>query len=153
MRPCAPFSSALLGVLCVSALSLFYVFRFTSMKDSNRTHAITSGAIEIRRNLGPGLLEAVYEECLVRELALLGIPFERQKPIPLVYKDLKLECGYRLDFRAAGRVVVQLNSIEALAPRVRNAHVLAFIRMLVGSADQFPCAGAERWHTPLRMAL
>jgi len=63
------------------------------MKDSDLTHAVIGAAIEIHRNLGPGLLEAVYEECLARELTLSDISFERQKPIPLVYKDLKLECG------------------------------------------------------------
>jgi len=82
----------------------------------------------VHRALGPGLLEAVYEECLVRELTLLGLPFERQKPIPLVYKDLKLECGYRLDLLVAGRVVVELKAIEALAP-VHEAVMLTYLRL------------------------
>ncbi len=98
------------------------------MKDSELTHLIIRAAIDVHRNLGPGLLEAVYEECLARELTLLGLPFERQKPIPLVYKDLKLECGYRLDFMVAGRVVVEIKSIEALAP-IHESVMLTYLRL------------------------
>jgi len=98
------------------------------MKDSELTHAVIGAAIEIHRNLGPGLLEAVYEECLARELTLLNIPYERQKPIPLVYKDLKLECGYRLDLLIAGRVVVEIKSIEALAP-IHESVMLTYLRL------------------------
>jgi len=98
------------------------------MKDSELTHAVIGAAIEIHRNLGPGLLEAVHEECLARELTLLNIPYERQKPIPLVYKDLKLECGYRLDLLIAGRVVVEIKSIEALAP-IHESVMLTYLRL------------------------
>jgi GxxExxY protein len=84
--------------------------------------------MEIHRELGPGLLETVYEECLARELTLRNIPFERQKPIPLVYKELKLECGYRLDFMVAGRVVVEIKSIEALTP-VHKFVMLTYLRL------------------------
>jgi GxxExxY protein len=98
------------------------------MKDSELTHAVLGAAIEIHRNPGPGLLEAVYEECLARELSLLNIPYERQKPIPLVYKDLKLECGYRLDLLIAGRVVVEIKSIEALAP-IHESVMLTYLRL------------------------
>ena len=98
------------------------------MTDSELTHRIIGAAIEIHRNLGPGLLEAVYEECLAREFSLLGIPFERQKPIPLVYKDLKLECGYRLDFLVAGCVVVEIKSIEALA-QIHESVMLTYLRL------------------------
>jgi PD-(D/E)XK nuclease superfamily len=72
------------------------------MLDKELSHNIIGAAIEIHRTLGPGLLEAVYEECLARELTIRCVPFERQKPIPLVYEDLKLECGYRLDFLVSG---------------------------------------------------
>jgi GxxExxY protein len=98
------------------------------VKDSELTHAIIGAAMEIHRELGPGLLETVYEECLARELTLREIPFERQKPIPLVYKGLKLECGYRLDFMVAGRVVVEIKSIEALAP-VHKFVMLTYLRL------------------------
>jgi GxxExxY protein len=98
------------------------------MKDSELTHAIIGAAIEIHRSLGPGLLEAVYEECLARELTLRSVSFERQKPIPLVYKDLKLECGYRLDFLVSRRIVVEIKSIEAIAP-IHESVMLTYLRL------------------------
>jgi GxxExxY protein len=98
------------------------------MTDHKLTHAIIGAAIEVHRALGPGLLEAVYEECLAKELTLREIPFERQKPVPLVYKDLKLECGYRLDFLVAGRIVVEIKSVEALAP-VHESIMLTYLRL------------------------
>jgi len=98
------------------------------MSDKLLTHTIIGAAIEIHRSLGPGLLEAVYEECLAREFTLRGIPFERQKPVPLVYKDLKLECGYRLDFLVRHRVVVEIKSIETLAP-IHDSVMLTYLRL------------------------
>ncbi len=96
--------------------------------DSDLTHAVIGAAIEIHRALGPGLLEAVYEECLARELTLRAIPFERQKPVPLVYKDLKLECGYRLDLLVAGRIVVEIKAVETLAP-IHESIMLTYLRL------------------------
>ena len=98
------------------------------MPDNDLTHSIIGAAIEVHRLLGPGLLESAYEECLAREFGLRGIPFERQKPVPVVYKDVKLECGYRLDFLVDGKVVVELKSIESLAP-VHEAIVLTYLRL------------------------
>lgn len=98
------------------------------MRDKELSHAIIGAAIEIHRNLGPGLLEAVYEECLAREFILREIPFERQKPIPLMYKDLKLECGYRLDFLVSSRIVVEIKSIEAIAP-IHESVMLTYLRL------------------------
>lgn len=98
------------------------------MKDSELTHSIIGAAIDIHRCLGPGLLEAVYEECLARKFALRGIPFERQKPIPLAYRDLKLECGYRLDFHVSRRIVVEIKSIEAIAP-IHESVMLTYLRL------------------------
>ena len=99
-----------------------------AMTDHELTHAIIGAAISVHRALGPGLLKTVYEECLARELHLGGIPFERQKPVPLVYKDVKLECGYRLDLLVAGRVVVEIKAIEALAP-VHESVMLTYLRL------------------------
>jgi GxxExxY protein len=98
------------------------------MKDLKLTHLIIGAAIEIHRTLGPGLLESVYEECLAKEFSLRSIPYERQKPIPLIYKDLKLECGYRLDFLVSRRVVVELKSIEAIAP-IHESVMLTYLRL------------------------
>lgn len=98
------------------------------LTDKELSHAIIGAAIEIHRCLGPGLLEAVYEECLAREFALKEIPFERQKPVPLIYKDLKLECGYRLDFLVMKRIVVEVKSTEALAP-IHESVMLTYLRL------------------------
>ena len=98
------------------------------MTDAQLTHEIIGAAIDVHRTLGPGLLESAYEECLARELTLRAIPFERQKPIPLVYKDVKLDCGYRIDLLVDSRVVVELKAVEALAP-VHDAVVLTYLRL------------------------
>ncbi|MGH9817399.1 MAG: GxxExxY protein [Candidatus Acidiferrales bacterium] len=98
------------------------------MTDAELTHAIIGAAIEVHRTLGPGLLESAYEECLVRELSLRGLSFERQKALPVVYKDVKLECGYRIDLLVGTRIVVELKSIDALAP-VHDAIVLTYLRL------------------------
>jgi GxxExxY protein len=98
------------------------------MKDIELTHLIIGAAIEIHRTLGPGLLESMYEECLAKEFSLRRIAYERQKPVPLVYKDLKLECGYRLDFLVDKRVVVELKSIDAIAP-IHESVMLTYLRL------------------------
>jgi len=67
------------------------------MTDNEITHEIIGSGIEVHRLLGPGLIESAYEECLAKELALRNLNVERQKPVPVVYKDVKLECGYRID--------------------------------------------------------
>jgi GxxExxY protein len=98
------------------------------VQESDLTHKIIGAAIEVHRTLGPGLLESAYEECLARELVLQGIKFERQKAVPVVYKDVKLESGYRLDFLVESRVVVELKAVELIAP-VHEAIVLTYLRL------------------------
>jgi GxxExxY protein len=98
------------------------------LTDQELTHSIIGAAIEVHRQLGPGLLESAYEECLAQELTLRSIPFERQKPVPVVYKGLKLECGYRVDLLVDGRVVVELKAVEALAP-IHDAILLTYLRL------------------------
>jgi GxxExxY protein len=98
------------------------------MTDSEISHAIIGAAIEVHRLLGPGLLESAYEECLSKELALRRLLFDRQKPIPVVYKDVKLECGYRIDLLVEGRVVVELKSIEGLSA-IHEAIILTYLRL------------------------
>jgi len=98
------------------------------MTDNEITHEIIGAAIEVHRLLGPGLLESAYEECLVREFSLRRLNVERQKPIPIVYKDVKLECGYRIDVLVESRVIVELKSIEAIAP-VHEAVILTYLRL------------------------
>ena len=78
--------------------------------------------------LGPGLLESAYQECLSRELTVRGIPFEREYPLPLEYKGIRLQCGYRLDLLVAGAVVVEVKSIENLAP-IHESQLLTYLRL------------------------
>ena len=88
-------------------------------------------------------MEAVYEECLARELTLRNIPFARQKPIPLVYKDLKLECGYRLDLLVAGRVIVEIKAIECIAP-IHETVMLTYLRL-----SDVPLGLLLNFHVPI----
>jgi len=92
------------------------------------TREIIGAAIEVHRQLGPGLLESSYRECLCRELLLRGIPFEREKPLPLEYKGIHLGCGYRIDLLVDGVVVVEIKAVEALAP-IHDAQLLTYLRI------------------------
>jgi GxxExxY protein len=92
------------------------------------TREIIGAAIEVHRQLGPGLLESSYRECLCRELVLRGIPFEREKPLPLEYKGMHFGCGYRLDLLVAGHIVVEIKAIEALAP-IHDAQLITYLRI------------------------
>ncbi len=92
------------------------------------TRDVIGAAIEVHRHLGPGLLESAYHECLARELVVRRIPFQRQRPLPLEYKGIRLECGYRVDLLIAGLVAVEINAIEAIAP-VHEAQLLTYLRL------------------------
>ncbi|MFZ0520033.1 MAG: GxxExxY protein [Candidatus Acidiferrales bacterium] len=98
------------------------------MDDNSITGAIIGAAIEVHKLLGLGLLESAYEECLARELVLQGFRIDRQKPVPVVYKDVKLDCGYRMDLVVEGRVVVELKAVESLAP-IHEAVMLTYLRL------------------------
>lgn len=92
------------------------------------TRDVIGAAIEVHRHLGPGLLESAYQVCLARELLVRGIPFQRERPLPLEYKGIRLECGYRIDLLIAGAVVVEVKSVEAIAP-VHEAQLLTYLRL------------------------
>src|SRR2546422_10084225 len=92
------------------------------------TKVIISAAIEVHRALGPGLLESAYEECLCRELSLRRIPFERQRPLPLMYKSVRLDCGYRIDVLVCECVVVDVKAVESLVP-IHEAQLLTYLRL------------------------
>ena len=98
------------------------------MTDTKLTHEIIGAAIAVHRELGPGLLEAVYEECLSHELTSRNVAFERQKPIPVVYKGAKLDCGYRADIVVLGRIIVEIKAIASIAP-VHDAVMLTYLRL------------------------
>jgi len=92
------------------------------------TGEIVGAGIAVHRALGPGLLESAYQRCLCQELVLRGIPFEREVPLPLQYRGVRLECGYRLDLLVAGEVVVEVKAMEAIAP-IHEAQLLTYLRL------------------------
>jgi len=99
------------------------------MKDFNElTEAIIGAAIEVHRTLGPGLLESTYEICLCHELAIRGIRFERQVSIPMEYKGVKLDCGYRADIVAEGMVLVEIKAVDSLLP-IHDAQLLSYLKL------------------------
>ncbi len=93
-----------------------------------RTNAIIGAAIEVHRHLGPGLLESAYEECLCHEHHLSGLDFKRQVEIPVAYKGLNLDCGYKVDLVVRDEVVLELKSVENLLP-VHQAQILTYPRL------------------------
>ncbi len=98
------------------------------MNINDLTYEIIGAAIEVHRVIGPGLLESAYEECLCRELDLRNIPYRRQYPLPVVYKGLRLDAGYRLDVLVADQVVLELKAVEALAP-IHEAQLLTYLKL------------------------
>ncbi|MGD2137934.1 MAG: GxxExxY protein [Gammaproteobacteria bacterium] len=92
------------------------------------TQGIISAAIEVHRNLGPGLLESVYEECLCRELSEKGVGYDRQVEMPICYKGNMLNCGYRIDLIVEHEVVVELKAVSQLE-RVHEAQLLTYLRL------------------------
>lgn len=92
------------------------------------TQRVIGAAIEVHRALGPGLLESAYEECLCHELHLRGIPFERQLPLPVDYKGIKLDCGYRLDLVVENVLILEIKCLEHVLP-VHEAQLLTYLKM------------------------
>jgi GxxExxY protein len=93
-----------------------------------RTAAIIGAAIEVHRQLGPGLLESAYEQCLCHELHLRGLPFTCQVDLPVSYKGLQLDCGYKIDLIVNNEVIVELKAIERILP-VHEAQLLTYLKL------------------------
>lgn len=98
------------------------------MRQDPLTERIIGGAIEVHRLLGPGLLESAYEECLCWELRAAGLSYGRQVPLPLTYKGIRLDAGYRLDVVVENVVLVEIKIVERLAP-IHQAQLLAYMRL------------------------
>ena len=97
------------------------------MQTNELTGKIIGAAIEVHKQLGPGMLESAYEECLCYELSLCSLKVERQKPMPVVYKEIKLDCGYRTDLLVENEVIVELKAQDAILP-VHEAQILTYLR-------------------------
>ncbi len=98
------------------------------MKTNKLTEKVIGCAIEVHKSLGPGLLEAAYEQCLSKELTLEGIKFKTQDPLPVTYKGVRLECGYRVDFLVEKTLIIELKSIEK-ALDVHKAQILTYMKL------------------------
>jgi GxxExxY protein len=100
----------------------------TEGSSRHRTHDIVGAAIEVHRRLGPGLLESAYQMCLGRELSLRGIEFQQQVPLPVEYRGLQLDCGYRLDLVVDRSVVIEIKAVGKVLP-VHRAQVLTYLKL------------------------
>jgi len=101
--------------------------KFSPMEFDLLSREIIGCAIEVHRLLGPGLLESAYEECLTYELVKKRLDVERQKAVPVIYKEIKLNCGYRLDILVEKRVLVELKSVDFIIP-VHEAQILTSMK-------------------------
>ena len=102
------------------------------MDDKERLDQITrrviGAAIEVHKTVGPGLLESAYQVCLAFELREQGLKVEEQLPLPVIYKNVKLDCGYRIDLLVENEIVVEIKAMEALAP-IHDAQLLSYLRL------------------------
>jgi len=98
------------------------------MKFDDLSNMVIGCALNVHRELGPGLLESTYEQCLCYELAKAGIRFERQKELPVKYQGVDIECGYRVDLLVEGKLIVELKSVNALE-RIHEAQLLTYMKL------------------------
>ena len=98
------------------------------MKLNEITSVVIGAAIDVHRELGPGLLESAYETCFVYEVQARGLTVERQVPLPVTYKGIVLDCGYRIDVLVEGRVIVEVKAVERLHA-VHQAQLLTYLRL------------------------
>ncbi len=89
---------------------------------------IIGAAIEVHKAIGPGLLESVYEECICHELSFAGFSLERQKPLAVRYKGIKLDCGYRLDVVVENRIILELKACDKIEP-IHKAQLLTYLKL------------------------
>ena len=101
---------------------------YTEDEYRSLTRKIIGAAIDVHRALGPGLLESAYEACLAYELRLRELKVEQQKPLPIFYKDVMLDCGYRLDLVVEDQVIVEIKSVGELAP-IHEAQLLSYLKL------------------------
>ena len=98
------------------------------MKFDLLSNQIIGCAIEVQKNLGPGLLESTYEQCLAYELKSSNISFKLQQPLPVEYKGVKLDCGYRIDMLIDNRLIVELKSVDSILP-IHQAQLLTYMKI------------------------
>jgi GxxExxY protein len=102
--------------------------RDTEAQRDSLTEKVIGAAIEVHRALGPGLLESAYEECLCYELSAAGLVFRKQVELPVLYKKVKLDCGYRMDIVVSESLVLEIKTVEKLLP-IHQAQLLTYLRL------------------------
>lgn len=100
----------------------------TKIEFDDLSNKVIACALEVHRTLGPGLLESVYEAALVHELVIHDIPFKRQSELPVHYKDIELDCAYRIDLLVGGALIIELKAVDALQP-IHEAQLLTYMRL------------------------
>jgi len=98
------------------------------MRFDKLSNQVIGCALEVHRNLGPGLLESTYEQCLAYELKTVGITFKLQHSLPVEYKDIKLDCGYRIDVLIDDSIIVELKSVDKILP-IHQAQLLTYMKL------------------------
>tara|TARA_R100000081_G_C4671765_1_gene92930 strand:- start:64 stop:444 length:381 start_codon:yes stop_codon:yes gene_type:complete len=98
------------------------------MTENEISSKIIGACIEVHKQLGPGLLESTYEICLGHELKLMGLEVKQQVPLPVIYKDVKLNAGYRIDMIVENKVIIEIKSVDALAP-IHTAQILTYLKL------------------------
>ena len=98
------------------------------MTENEISKVIFESALKVHRTLGPGLLESAYEECLFYELKKMGLKVEKQKPLPLIYEEVHMEVGYRLDLIIENKVIIEVKSVEALND-IHLAQILTYLKL------------------------
>tara|TARA_B100000683_G_scaffold204603_1_gene198169 strand:- start:740 stop:1111 length:372 start_codon:yes stop_codon:yes gene_type:complete len=98
------------------------------MNEETIVKRILNSAFNVHKQLGPGLLESAYESCLYFELQSIGLKVERQKPLPLIYNEIKLEAGYRVDLLVESKIVVEVKAVDAIAD-IHIAQVLTYLKL------------------------
>ena len=98
------------------------------MKFDDLSNKVIGCALNVHRELGPGVLESTYEQCLCYELSKAGLQFERQKELPVKYQDVEIECGYRIDLLIEGKLIIELKSVEE-SQRIHEAQLLTYMKL------------------------
>lgn len=115
------------GNMCISNKRVYY-FNKKSMTENEISYKIIGVAIELHKNIGAGLLESVYENALAYDLREVGLEVKQQVPMPFVYKEVKQDIGYRIDLLVENKVIIEVKSVETLAP-VHHTQILTYLRL------------------------
>ena len=101
---------------------------FIDKETNDLSYKIIGCAYNVHKELGPGLLESAYETCLCYELSKIGINYEKQKGLPIIYKDVTLDCGYRIDILVENKIVIELKTVEKLLP-IHTAQIMTYLKL------------------------